>query len=177
MKIVLERYYGDWRITKSVMTVFADGAVDGASEVAPRVLLRCEAREPRFAQYVEAFPGCSKCCLACGEFDCKVLATDMSPMTLTVIKSPGHRCCRIGWDYVAQVKSNTVLVGESDGHEVEEYRDMVHSKEVFERLEALVYGAYASGERIRLVVRNKVLYLNGELFDDANIGSCNDYRF
>lgn len=149
MKIVLERYYGDWRITKSVMTVVGEEG---------EMLLRCEAREPRFAQYVEAFPGCSKCCLACGEFECKVMATEMSPMTVTVVKSPGHRCCRIGWDDVAQVKANTVLVGESDGYELDEYRDIVHSRETFERLTKLVYRAYATGEQIRLVVKNKVMF-------------------
>jgi hypothetical protein len=157
MKIVLERYYGDWRITKSVMTVTGEDA---------EILLRCEAREPRFAQYIEAFPGCSRCCLACGEFACKVVATEMSPMTLTVVKSPGHRCCRIGWDYVAQVKANTVLVGESDGYELDEYRDIVRSKETFDRLTALVYQAYATGEKISLEVKNKVLF-GRELSEDS----------
>ncbi len=145
MKIVLERYYGDWRITKSVMTVVGE---DG------KVLLQGEAREPRFAQYVEAFPGCSKCCLACGVFALKVMGTEMSPMTLTAVKSPGHRCCRIGWDYTAQVKPNTVLVGEPDGREEEEFRDLVRSKEVFDQLTALVYQAYAMDEPMWLEVKN-----------------------
>lgn len=147
MKIVLERYYGDWRITKSVMTVVEE---DGEE------LLRCEAREPRFAQYVEAFPGCSRFCLACGRWRCKVVATDMSPMTLTVVKSPGHRCCRIGWDYTAQVRANMVLVGESDGNENEEWRDIVRSRETFERLTQLVYHAFGTDEEIWLEVGNRV---------------------
>ncbi|MBR0045569.1 MAG: hypothetical protein IJP75_01585 [Bacteroidaceae bacterium] len=72
--------------------------------------------------------------------------------------SPGHRCCRIGWDYVAQVKANTVLVGESNGYDLDEYRDIVHSKETFDKLTALVYQTYATGEKISLVVKNKVLF-------------------
>ena len=168
MKIILERYYGDWRVTKSVMRVvenvetqrdgsLAGGALeDGSSQ---RLLLECEAREPKFAQYVKAFPGCSKCCLACGTFACKVVSTELSPMTVSVVKSPGHHGCRIGWDYLAQVRANMVLVGESDGYENPEFRDIIRSKETFERLEKLVYAAYAEGERIEMEVRNRVEYM------------------
>lgn len=70
MNIVLERYFGDSHITKSVMRVVGETGEE---------LLRCEAREPRFAQYVEAFPGCSRCCLASGRWRCKVTATELSP--------------------------------------------------------------------------------------------------
>ncbi len=164
MRIILERYYGDWRITKSVMTVYAESqenpdGFDGSERSAP--LLRCEAREPRFAQYVEAFPGCSKCCLACGVWFCKVMATEFSPMTLTVVKSPGHRSCRIVWDDLAQVRANSVLVGMSDGYELPEYRDLVRQRETFDRLTQLVYRAYVSGEPIVLEVKNQVLFTAG----------------
>lgn len=148
MNIVLERYFGDSHITKSVMTVVGEEG---------REHLRCEAREPRFAQYQEAFPGCSRFCLAGGRWRCKVVATEMSPMTLTVVKSPGHRCYRIGWDYMAQVKANMVLVGESDGCEEPEYRDIVQSKETFDRLTKLVYEAYGTGEEIWLEVKNDIM--------------------
>ena len=153
MKIILERYYGDWRITKSVMTVYAESDT---------VLLRCEAREPRFAQYREAFPRCSKCCLACGVWSCKVMSTQFSPMTLTVVKSPGHRSCRIVWDDLAQVRANCVLVGMSDGYEQPEFRDLIHQRETFERLTQLVYRAYVKGEPITLEVKNQILFLADE---------------
>lgn len=78
-------------------------------------------------------------------------------MTLTVVKSPGHRCYRIGWDYMAQVKANMVLVGESDGGEEPEYRDIVQSKETFDRLTQLVYEAYGTGEEIWLEVKNDIM--------------------
>lgn len=148
MKIILERYYGDWRTTKALMRVESEEG---------RVLLRCEAREPRYAQYTEAFHGCSRCCLAEGVFGLKVVATELSPMTLTVVKSPGHRCCRIGYDDVAQVKANRVLVGESDGYDLPEYRDLVNQEETFRRLESLVYAAYVRGEAMTLEVTNLVL--------------------
>lgn len=149
MKIVLERYYGDWRVTKDRMRVESESG---------EVLLSCEAREPRFAQYREAFPGCSKYCLACGVFALKVVSTEMCPMTLTLIKSPGHRCCRIGWDEVAQVKLNMVLVGESDGEEDEEFRDLVRQKEVFDRLTELVYQAFGREEEMWIEVKDLVVY-------------------
>ena len=145
MNIVLERYFGDSHITKSVMRVVGEAGEE---------LLRCEAREPRFAQYVEAFPGCSRCCLASGRWRCKVTATELSPMTLTVVKSPGHRCCRIGWDYTAQAKANMVLVGESDGYEDPEFRDIVQSKETFDKLTQLVYRAFGTGEEIWISIHN-----------------------
>jgi len=121
-----------------------------------KVLLRCEAREPRYAQYREAFPGCSRCCLAEGHFLCKIVATDLSPMTLTLVKSPGHRCCRFGYDELSQVKFNTVLVGQSDGYDLPEYRDMIHQRETFDQLTELVYGAYVRHEAVTLEVRNLV---------------------
>ena len=51
MTIKLHRYYGDDRITKSVMEVW----LDGDSE--PRMV--CEARESSFKDYEEAFAGAS----------------------------------------------------------------------------------------------------------------------
>ena len=156
MRIVLERYYGDNSITRSVMKVFGKGTGSDDSE---RLLLACESREPRFADYTEAFPGSAKCCLAVGVFPCKVVATDFCPMTLTVIKSPGHRCCRIGWDDVAQVRTNMVLVGESDGSELPEWRELVNQRETFEKLTALVYRAYGTGEEIFIEIDNERISL------------------
>ncbi len=54
MTIKLNRYYGDDRITKSVMEVW----LDGDSE--PRMV--CEARESGFMEYEEAFAGASRYC-------------------------------------------------------------------------------------------------------------------
>ena len=134
------------------MKVFGKGTGSDDSE---RLLLACESREPRFADYREPFAGCSKYCLAEGTFRCKPVATDISPMTLTVIKSPGHRCYRIGWDEVAQVRQNWLLVGESDGYELPEYREIVHQRKIFERLTQLVYQAYVREEEFWLEVRNR----------------------
>ena len=143
MKIFLTRYYGDERTTRSLMRVLSEEGEE---------LLACEGREPRFADYEEAFPGCSRCCLATGVYRCKVVSTELSPMTLTVIKSPGHRCCRIGWDEVAQVRQNMVLVGESDGYELPEWREIIRQRQTFERLTALVYKAYCREEEIEIII-------------------------
>ena len=173
MRIVLERYYGDSRVTKSVMKVFEERGAECSDDLecsgsSGKLLLACEGREPCFADYSEIFPGCSRCCLAVGVYRCKVVSTDLSPMTLMVIKSPGHRCYRIAWDYTAQVRHNMVLVGESDGYEDPEWREIVRSRETFERLTRLVYQAYGTGEEIWLEVVNRI-----EEFSDKENSCCN----
>ena len=49
-----------------------------------------------------------------------------------------------------------VLVGESDGNENEEWRDIVRSRETFEKLTQLVYHAFETDEEIWLEVGNRV---------------------
>lgn len=145
MKIVLDRYFGNDRGTKSVLYV-----TDNDGEV----LMQCEAREPRFADYAEAFKGCSSYCLAVGEYPCKPFSTVQSPMTLTVVKSPGHRCTRFGWDECKQMRMNTILVGEADEDDAP-YRKLYNQREVFDRLTRLVYRAYIAEESITLEVTNE----------------------
>mgnify|MGYP007056170643 CR=1 FL=1 len=145
MKIILDRYYGDRSVTKSTMAVvMADGTVG----------LECEAREPRFDRYREAFPGCSQSCLAEGRFTCKPRPSLWSPMTLTVLRSPGHWCCRFGWDELLPTRPNTVLVGVADGTEPPESRNIFSQRETFAHLTELVYRAYVTGEPMVLAVRN-----------------------
>lgn len=144
MKILLDRYFGNDRCTKSTLTV-----VDGKG----KELMRCEAREPRYADYAESFAGCSKYCLATGEFAAKPLSAEQSPMTLTVIKSPGHRCVRFGHDECKQMKANAILVGEPYGEEPQA-RKIHRQQETFDRLTQFVYRAYIAEESIMVETTN-----------------------
>ena len=74
-------------------------------------------------------------------------------MTLTVVKSPGHRCTRIEWNDEKQMKMNTILVGEADEDDAP-YRKLYNQKETFDRLTRLVYRAYVAEEAITLQARN-----------------------
>lgn len=153
MKITLDRYYGDGVVTKSFVTITMDGA--GAP------VLKCEAREPKFCDYTEAFAGCSSYCLACGQYDCKVVSTDLSPMTLTVVKSPGHRCCRFHYDESRQVRANTVLLGAGDGNEDLKWRRIIGCKTTYMEFEKLVYECFVRGEKI-------TLFINSASISDGN---------
>jgi len=144
MNIILTRQYGDERVTKSLVRV---------EDEAGKVLMECEAREPRFADYEEAFPGCAKYCLAVGTYECKVKATELSPMTVIVPRSPGHRSTRIGWDPWKQTSMNTILLGMADESTLAlEYQKIKLQQETFQKFEELVYRAYVNEEGIRLTV-------------------------
>jgi len=149
MTISLDRYYGSDKVTKSVVEVTMAGSTD--------VVLKCEAREPMFRDYSEKFPGCSKYCLACGQYECKVVSTDLSPMTLTVVKSPGHRCCRIFYDEYQQVHTNQILLGQSDGEEDLQWRDLVDQEATYEKMDKLVYDCFVRGERIVVCISNHIV--------------------
>lgn len=147
MKIIITRYYGDDRTAKSTMQV-----VDDECELQ----MECEARECEYVDYAESYRGCSKVCLPVGVFDCKIKATDISPMTIVVSNAPGHKGCRVGWHAVVQSKCNEVLVGMSDEYPKPKWRRLVDQMDTFKRLEKLVYGAYLGGESIKLEVKNEI---------------------
>lgn len=143
MKIRMRRYYGDGAVTKSQVWI------EGTD-------FRCEAREPAFRDYSESFPGASKFCLPRGEFACKPMATEISPMTLTVMKAPAHRSCRFIYDPLHQTRANAVVLGEADEAVPAPEREVSRSKETFERLQRHVYRAYAQQETVWLAIENQM---------------------
>ena len=145
MKIVLKRYYGDRRVTKSRMEVWHDN----------KVVMCCEAREPRFDRYTESFAGCSQSCLAEGVWQCKPMPSLWSPMTPTIVKSPGHRSCRFAASSGGNhVEVNMVLVGRSDGCEDVAERGLTDGKEVFDELVRWMYRAFERGEPVTVEVKS-----------------------
>ena len=158
MVIKLSRYYGDGEVTKSVMEVFMEG------EAEPRLM--CEAREPQFRDYGEAFPGASRFCLPRGRWRLKAGRSPYGPMGLRVPKCPGHRQVFIGHRWDRQWFEGEVLIGEAafhfytdeEGNEVEypPKRRIRNGEEVFGRLDALVYEAFGNGEELWMEVVNEV---------------------
>ena len=146
MKIVLKRYYGDRRVTKSRMELWHDN----------KVVMCCEAREPRFDRYTEAFAGCSQSCLAEGVWLCKPMPSLWSPMTPTIVKSPGHRSCRFAASSGGNhVEVNIVMVGRSDGCENVAERGLTDGKAVFEELVRWMYRAFERGEPVTVEVKSE----------------------
>lgn len=159
MKIVLERYYGDRTITKSVMKVYMDG------ESEPR--MTCDAREPKFCNYAFSFAGASSYCLPAGTHKMKCGNSPYSPMGLRVPRCAGHRCVYIGYKWSREYFEGEILVGQPycvdflKSAEVlpatEENRDFSHlekKEETYAQLTELVYEAYGRGEDFTLVIDN-----------------------
>ena len=77
MKIILERYFGNDRVTKSHLYM-----VRSTGEVA----FEGEARELALRDYREKFAGCMKYCVAEGEnVRVDINCTNYSPMTLKLV--------------------------------------------------------------------------------------------
>lgn len=131
MEILIRRYYGNETETKSTMRVSRNGQCE----------LACEAREPQFASYREAFPGCSRCCVAEGTYRGTLKPTEFSPLTLT-FQSPGHKGTRVCWTDMAQHQMNRILIGESDGDEIPEERQITNQRQTYEKLQQLLYQAF-----------------------------------
>ena len=142
MKIYMQRYYGDEVVTKSRVTI------EGTD-------FRCEAREPAFRDYSETFPGASKFCLPVGEFLCKPIATELSPMTLTVMKAPAHRSCRFIHDLLCMPHVGNIVLGMVEDEQDEpEHREMKDSQETWERFQVHVYEAFQREEEIMVKISN-----------------------
>lgn len=142
MKIHLTRYYGDPSVTKSHMTI------EGTT-------FHCETREPAYRDYTQSFPGASKFCLPRGTFRCKPMPTELSPLTLTVMKAPAHRSCRFVHDPFAQARHNSITLGQPiNPADPPETREIDQSQETFLQLEQLIYRAYEAEEEITLSITN-----------------------
>ncbi len=147
MVIKLKRYYGDNLVTKSEMEVWLEG------EGEPR--LRCEAREVRYKDYTETFPGASRYCLPRGKWRLTCGSTKFGTMTLRVAKCPGHRCVLLGYDVFRQAVQGLVCMGKAVNPEAPaEERLIDGGMEVYEELEKLVYEAWGKSENFSIEIEN-----------------------
>ena len=160
MEIKLHRYYGDEAVTKSVMEVWMEG------EQEPRMV--CEAREVRFRDYAEVFPGASGCCLPRGRWRLACGGSPYSAMGVRVVKCPGHRQTYFGYNdgVFRPQQAGRVMVGEPVYHyytdevtgEQVEYakkRGMRNGMEVYGRLDELLYEVYRKGEEMWVEIDNE----------------------
>lgn len=159
MKIKLNRYYGDEKVTKSTAEVYMDGQTEP--------VLTFETREVGYADYTAAFPGCSSLCLPSGTYPLAVGSTPYGPMGLRVPKCPGHRCYYIGHRWDRQAIAGELLVGEpytpsldlNEGIYLTEEEDraervIVNGAKIYDKLDSLVYQAYANNEDFTIEISN-----------------------
>ena len=157
MEIRLYRYYGDETVTKSTVEVRMEG------EEEPR--LRCEARETRFKDYEEAFPGASQYCLPRGVWPLKCGGSPYSTMGARVVKCPGHRQVWLApcQYFKAQQQVGRIIIGEPEYHfdtdpetgeqvECPPKRRMKPGRKVYDELEKLLYEAYGREEEMKLKI-------------------------
>ena len=159
MVIKLKRYYGDESVTKSVMEVWMEG------EDSPRMV--CEAREVRYRDYAEVFPGASKYCLPRGRWRLECGGGPYSAMGVRVVKCPGHRQTYFGPcnDGYRQWEHGRVLIGEpvyryytdEEGNRVEypKKRGVKNGDVVYEQLDALLYEAYRTSQKFIIEITNE----------------------
>lgn len=146
MRITLSRYYYTETITKSRMMFLSDEG---------KTLFECEAHETMFRDYTEKFPGCSDYCMPTGTFPIKVKSGAAGPMTMFIMKVPGHMAMQICWHATHQTEHCRVLVGEETSEDPETSR-LTRQMETYERIEQLIYDSFINGETFEIDVRNEI---------------------
>lgn len=138
MHIIITRYHESPEETKSEITI--DGVSFG------------EAREPGTASYRQR--GKTKCLIRLPEatYQCRITASDFSPMTLKVRRSPGQGSTYIGWDPLAPWRSGIICIGQGDPLSPPEERELTDRKGTFERFTQRLYKAFQRGEKITLEI-------------------------
>ncbi len=147
---LLNRYYGDANVTRSVLTLIGD---DG------NALFECEAREMRYEDYAneEKQVGCSYFCLPRGKFPCKPSSAPNNPICLRVQGVKGHRGTRLYFDEARDIRPNAVLLGYGNKAQQKSCRQLVRIAEARERFLEVMYRHIT--EEFVLVVENEELRL------------------
>ena len=142
--IVLKRYYGDYNVTKSALTVEDDG----------KVLFKCEARELGFVDYTddERRHGIQYKCLPRGVFPLKVVTMPFNEACLKTHHTHTHKGTVIYGDVDEPRKSNTVLIGFANQAVAERWRKLERVEECRDRFNELIASLW--GEEFRLVINN-----------------------
>jgi len=150
MKIILERYFGNDRVTKSHLYM-----VRSTGEVA----FEGEARELAFRDYREKFAGCMKYCVAEGEnFRVDIKCTNYSPMTFKLVKIPGRLTCCFINDDVREALFQCINVGYADKRQDPSVRQLRNVEKAKEQMTRIAYEVYARGEAITCDVTNHLMH-------------------
>lgn len=149
MKIILERYFGNNRVTKSHLLMVRD-----TGEIA----FEGEAREITFRDYREKFRGCMNCCVAEGEdFRVDISSSIYAPMIFKLVKIPGRLSCCFMFDAFNEGVYQHINVGYADKDTdpiIRRLRDVEKAKQDMIRL---AYEVYARGEKITCDVTNRLI--------------------
>lgn len=143
MRLLLNRYFGDNTVTKSILHVWVGG----------KKVMECEARELAYRHYTEKFPGSTLFCIPCGVFKMRGRSTKYGPMTLRTQHMPFHSDVAIGWEMLNDPGKNVIVVGRSDGNPDPMMRGLVASRETFDRLTPYVYQTF--GQDVTLTVTDE----------------------
>jgi len=147
MKMILDRYYGDRRVTKSHFLVVRD-----TGEVA----FEGEARESAYRDYDEKFAGCMRYCIARGkDMRVDIGGTIYAPMTFKLVKIPGRLTSCIICDPFCEEVYKDINIGYADSSVPPERRKLRDVEKAKERLTRLAYEAYALDERVTCDVSNE----------------------
>lgn len=143
MNITLTRYHESLEQTRSEMLV--DGRSFG------------EAREPgtASARYRGKVRVLSR--LPEGVYQCRIAATELSPMTLKVRRSPGQDSVCIGWDPVAPWRTGYICIGQASPLEPPEERELTDCEGTFRRFTEMLYEAFRREEALTLEVKRCII--------------------
>ncbi|MBQ0022505.1 MAG: hypothetical protein KBT29_04615 [Prevotellaceae bacterium] len=153
MKAILQRYYGDYNVTKSHFTLLTND---------DKVLLQCEARELRYVDWEnEKQPGSSYWCMPRGEFELRVASDPGNPLCYRVCGAVGHRSTKVCVDLASHDdrRFNRILLGFSDGNPDPSQRNLCDKERCRDMLYQAVREGIVRGEEVRMVVENQTLPL------------------
>lgn len=152
MKILIDRYYGDNRVTKSRFYVLRESG---------EIAFEGEAREASYSDYHEKFPGCMNYCVASGKnFRVDIGGTTYSPMTFKLVKIPGRLSCCITFDDTHEHIYKHINVGYADQQKPILTRKLKNIEKAKEVVTRLAYEAFALGETVTCDVTNENIILN-----------------
>lgn len=138
MHIVITRYHESPEETKSEITI--DGVSFGEAREPGTASVRRRGKVVHLARLPEAV------------YQCRIAASDLSPMTLKVRRSPGQSSVCIGWDPAVPWRCGFICIGQGDPLAAPEERELTDREGTFERFTKLLYRAFLRGERITLEV-------------------------
>ena len=138
MHIVIVRYYESPEVTKGEMIV--DGVPFGEVREPGTDAACVRGRVRQLLRLPEAV------------YQCRIAASDLSPLTLKVRRSPGQRSVFVGWDALQEWRSGYICVGQGDAMVAPEERELTDREATFGRFTRLLYGVFECGERVTLEV-------------------------
>lgn len=152
MKLILDRYYGNKKVTKSRFLVVRD-----TGEIA----FEGEARESAYRDYGEKFAGCMQFCVARGEgMRVDIRGSIHSPMTFKLVKIPGRLSANIICDPLSEQVYRDINIGYADRRVPPHLRKLHDVQKAKEQLTRLAYEAYALGEQVTCDVSNQNLIIS-----------------